>query len=143
MKGSSLPRDRESLSEYRLKDSKEKLKAAKILLEQGLLKDSISRSYYAMFSAARALLATKKLDSRKHSGIISLFNQHFVKTGLVVRDCGRILLEAREARERGDYEDFLEVSREEAAAQLTEATHFIKEIERALKLIHQRSAAEG
>lgn len=143
MKGSSLPQDRESLSEYRLKDGKEKLKAAKILLEQGLLKDSISRSYYAMFSAARALLATKKLDSRKHSGIISLFNQHFVKKGLIARDCGRMLLAAREARERGDDEDFLKVSKEEATSQVAEATHSIKEIARALKLIHQRSAAEG
>ncbi|MBU1599651.1 HEPN domain-containing protein [bacterium] len=37
---------------------------------------------YAIFSAARALLATKDLDSSKHSGVISLFNQHFVKTGV-------------------------------------------------------------
>jgi len=142
VKGSSLPEDRNVLSEYRLKDSKQKLKAAGVLLEQGLFKDSISRSYYAMFSAARALLATKKLDSRKHSGIISLFNQHFVKTGLIARDCGRMLLAAREARERGDYEDFLEVSQEEATSQLAESTRFIAEVERALTMSSQRPAAE-
>ena len=39
-----------------------------------------------MFHAVRALLATKRLDSRKHSGVISLFNQHFVKPGLVSCD---------------------------------------------------------
>jgi uncharacterized protein (UPF0332 family) len=118
-----------------LKDSKEKLKAAEVLLKQGLFKDSISRSYYAMFSAARALLATRRLDSRKHSGVISLFNQHFVKAGLIARDCGRMLLAAREARERGDYEDFLDVSKEEATSQLSDAALFIAEVERALSAL--------
>jgi uncharacterized protein (UPF0332 family) len=46
----------------------------------GLMR-SFARSYYAMFTAARALLATKHLDSSKHTGVVSLFNQHFVKTG--------------------------------------------------------------
>jgi uncharacterized protein (UPF0332 family) len=142
VKGSSLPQDREPLSEYRLKDSKEKLKAAEVLLKQRLYKDSISRSYYAMFSAARALLATKKLDSRKHSGVISLFNQHFVKTGLIARDCGRMLLAAREARERGDYEDFLEVNEVEATSQFAEATRFIAEVESALTMSSRGPAAE-
>ncbi len=80
------------LIQYRLKSSKEKLTLARILLENNQLKDSLSRSYYAMFTAARALLATKRLDSSKHVGVISLFNQHFVKTGIVSKNLGRMLL---------------------------------------------------
>ena len=71
------------LARYRLTDAKEKLASAKILLKEKHFKDSLSRSYYAMFSAVRALLALKELDSSKHSGVISLFNQYFVKTNLV------------------------------------------------------------
>ncbi len=37
------------LVKYRLQNSKEKLGSAKLLLENGKFKDSISRSYYAMF----------------------------------------------------------------------------------------------
>ncbi|OQX53440.1 MAG: hypothetical protein B5M48_03415 [Candidatus Omnitrophica bacterium 4484_213] len=58
---------------YRITDSKEKLLSAEILFKNKQFKDSVSRSYYAIFSVARALLATKGLDSSKHSGVISLF----------------------------------------------------------------------
>ncbi|MER8277455.1 HEPN domain-containing protein, partial [Acinetobacter baumannii] len=42
---------------YRLAMADEKLNSAKILLEYKSYKDSISRSYYAMFTAVRAILA--------------------------------------------------------------------------------------
>ena len=69
-----------ALVSYRLESAREKLSAAEDLFENGHYRDSVSRSYYAIFTAARALLVTKGLDSSKHSGVIALFNQHFVKT---------------------------------------------------------------
>lgn len=63
------------LAMYRLESAEERLKAARLLLEKQMYADSASRVYYAVFQAARAALATKGLDSRKHSGIIGLFNQ--------------------------------------------------------------------
>jgi len=87
-----LGEPRLALSQYRLRDAAEKLKGAEVLLSNGLYKDSISRSYYAMFSAARALLAMEGLDSRKHSGVVSLFNRHFVKNGIVDKDLGRLIM---------------------------------------------------
>lgn len=71
------------LANYRLADAKEKLMSARILLQEKHLKDSLSRSYYAMFSAVRALLALKEVDSSKHSGVISLFNQLLSKRVLL------------------------------------------------------------
>lgn len=103
-----------SLSQYRLRDAAEKLKEAEVLLSNGLYKDSISRSYYAMFSAVRALLAMEGLDSRRHSGVVSLFNRHFVKTGLVDKDLGRLIMNAKDFREKGDYGDFVIVNLDEA-----------------------------
>ena len=44
------------LAKYRFHDAVEKLAAAEILLQENHFKDSLSRSYYAMFSAVRALL---------------------------------------------------------------------------------------
>jgi len=87
--------------------------------------DSLGRLYYAMFAAARALLALKQLDSKKHPGIISLFNQHFVKTDLVERSAGKNLTKARIKRESSDYTDFYLVSKEEASGQLAAAKQFL------------------
>lgn len=90
------------LAKYRLEDAKEKLHSAETLLNSGSFKDSVSRSYYAMFSASRALLAMQRVDSSKHSGIISLFNLHLVKSGIVAKECGKILAKAKTVREKSD-----------------------------------------
>jgi len=125
----SLDQTTADLLRYRMQNSKEKLSSAKILLENGKFKDSISRSYYAMFTAARALLATKHLDSSKHTGVVSLFNQHFVKEGIVTNELGRMLMKGKDLRQDGDYKDFIETSMEEAQEQYDDAEKFIKEIE--------------
>lgn len=116
------------LSMYRLESAEERLKAARLLAEQQLYADAVSRAYYAVFQAARAVLATKQLDSKKHSGIISLFNQHFVKTGVLPKDYGKILKSARDLRQAGDYDDFYLVSREETLAIIENASRFIRGI---------------
>jgi uncharacterized protein (UPF0332 family) len=67
------------LSQLRLEKADKTLRDAGLLLSAGSHFGSINRSYYAVFYAARALLATKELDSPKHSGVISLFNQHWPK----------------------------------------------------------------
>ena len=109
-----MKKTREDYARYRLENAKEKLNSAEVLLREKLFKDSLSRSYYAMFSAARALLATKELDSSKHSGVISLFNQQFLKTNIMDRKIGKKLSEAKDFREAGDYEDFFVVSKVDA-----------------------------
>lgn len=119
---------KEELVKYRIKDAKDRVLSAEILLRSKQYKDSVSRSYYAMFSAARALLATKGYDSAKHSGVIALFNQHFVKEGVVSSDMGRLLAQVKDVRERGDYADFIEITEEEAKEYLEAAKRFVEEI---------------
>ena len=127
-----MKKTREDYVRYRLENAKEKLNSAEVLLREKLFKDSLSRSYYAMFSAARALLATKELDSSKHSGVISLFNQQFLKTDIMDRKIGKKLSEAKDFREAGDYEDFFVVSKADAERQIKNAKDFIKEAEEIL-----------
>jgi len=88
-------------------------------------------------SGARAALATKGLDAGKHSGVISLFNQHFVKTGILPKDYGKILKNSKDLRQAGDYDDFYLVSREEALAALENASLFIRGIKLFLKIIRE------
>lgn len=117
-----------NLAKYRLDSGIKNLNAAKLLIEQKFYKDSISRSYYAIFSGARALLALKEVDSKKHAGIISLFNQLYVKSGLLPKECGHILKSAKEYREEADYGDFIEINEEVAKEQVKNAEIFLVEI---------------
>jgi len=122
-------RERKALSLARLKRAKQHLKSARDLLCNDDFADSVSRSYYAIFQAARALLALEGTESRKHSGVISLFNRHFVKTGKVGKRLGVILKDARRSREMADYMELAEFSREDAEAQIADAEVFIQEVQ--------------
>jgi len=72
---------RVELARYRMEKAGEILKDAEDAIQRGRLMLSVNRAYYAMFTAARALLALEEKDSSKHSGVISLFNQWIVKPG--------------------------------------------------------------
>lgn len=117
-----------ALALRRLKRARQHLKSACDLLDHEDFGDSVSRSYYAIFQAARALLALEQLDSRKHSGVVSLFNRHFVKSDRVDKQLGVALMDARRSREMADYSDVAEFSHEDAESQLREAEMFVERI---------------
>lgn len=77
-----LLENRLELCRYRMEMAGERLDSAKLLLEHHNFKDSIGRSYYAMFTAVRAILALDGVDFKKHAGVISYFQKEYVKTGI-------------------------------------------------------------
>jgi uncharacterized protein (UPF0332 family) len=98
-----------ALARHRLAQAHETLAEAEQLLASQALRGAVNRLYYAAFYAARALLALREVDAARHSGVISLFQQHYVKTGLVAAETGKILARAFEKRQNSDYEDFATV----------------------------------
>lgn len=113
--------------------AKRRLHSAEILLKAGEYKDAASRTYYGFFDAASALLLTKGLVAKTHSGLIALFNIHFVKTGKIKSQFATLFKRAKEAREEADYEIYKEFSKENVENILKTAKDFIKEIERVIK----------
>ena len=125
-----------ALAKYRLSKSVECSLAANRLFLDGLYAHSVNRSYYAIFHAIRAVLALESVDFKKHSGVISYFQQHYIKTGLFERKFSDYVKEAFTIRTDSDYEDFYVVSKEDSQEQLEHACQFIKAVE---KYIHPSS----
>jgi hypothetical protein len=73
------------------------------MFEAGRYKNTLNRSYYAIFYAIRSVNALQGFDSGKHSGVIAFFNQNYVKTGIFPKGVSKIIKEASEKRERADY----------------------------------------
>jgi len=119
--------DIQKLVGYRMGQAAETLAAAKQLAEAGHCRDAANRAYYAMFYCGLALLAARGLGASKHSGVLSLFSHHFVKTGDFSVECGRHLREAFELRQACDYREFLEITRDQADEVVTNAEAFIRE----------------
>lgn len=113
--------DKKELMMYRMAGAKEKLDSAKLLLDNGNYKDSIGRSYYAMFSAVRAILALDGVDYSKHAGVIAYFQKEYVKTGKFDKLYSKYLSQAFQIRNQADYEDFYIVSQKDATEQFEKA----------------------
>jgi uncharacterized protein (UPF0332 family) len=125
------------LSFHRMKRAKDLLRQAKILLDNNEYDGSINRSYFAIFHAFRALLALVDLDSRRHTGIITYFDQYFVKTGICEKQLSVIAHTAFDSRQVHDYQDFQTVTKEQSAKQVEEANLFIQEIDKKQSLLFQ------
>ncbi len=123
------------LSGYRLNKAKDLLKQAEVLQENSSFDGSINRSYYAIFSAIRALLALIRMDSRKHSGVISYFDQYFVKTRIFNKTFSQIVHSAFDVRQMSDYQDFYMPSTEQAQQQFDNASQLIQEVEKKRDLL--------
>lgn len=121
------------LSAHRFKRAKEELSTAELLLRSTNFRSSINRSYYAIFHAIRAINALDGFDSSKHSGVISHFNQEYVKTGIFQKEVSKIIRNASELREQADYEDFYEATQEEASDVFDQASLFIAAVEKYLR----------
>jgi uncharacterized protein (UPF0332 family) len=124
---------RKELIQYRLDMAKDRLHSSKILLEERSYKDSIGRSYYAMFTSVRALLAIDGQDFSKHAGVISYFQKEYIKTGKFDKRFSRYLSQAFQIRNNVDYADFFLVSSSDAEEQYKRAEEFLCEIERYLQ----------
>ena len=98
----------DALAHHRLTRAREALAEADLLMSGRRWNGALNRLYYALFYAARALLALKRIDSSRHSGVIALFQEHFVKPGTVPADIARALPQAFARRQRTDYGDFAE-----------------------------------
>ena len=82
--------------------------SARLLMDAGDVDGACNRAYYAMFDAARAALLwsgsqVSPTVAKTHSGLISAFSLHLVKTGRLPVALGKTLNRAAEIRMIADY----------------------------------------
>jgi uncharacterized protein (UPF0332 family) len=123
------------IARHRLRLAHETLADAAVLIAESRWRGALNRLYYAAFYAARALLATRDLDSARHSGVIALFQQHFVKTGVVPGAIGKALPRSFEARQTSDYADVTDADEETVRRLRTEVAAFVVTCEHVVEQI--------
>lgn len=124
-----MPDSRKDLITYRLNSARERILSSELLLNAGSYKDSINRSYYAMFTATRAILAKDGEDFARHSGVISYFQREYIKTGAFDKKYSAYLSQAFQIRNNADYNDFFIASKSDAELQLLRAKEFCAAVE--------------
>ena len=115
-----------TLIQYRLRLAEETFEDAKYLSDDHRSNSCANRLYYACFYAVSALLLTQGLKAKTHTGIRSLFHQHFIRTGIIPTDIGDIYATLFQQRNETDYEDMVETSPEDIPALMKYTTIFIE-----------------
>ena len=94
---------------------------------------TVSRVYYAMFFIVEALLLTKNIKVKTHSGLISKFGDNFIKTKIFPKDLGKIFRKAFDKRLVGDYDYSESIAKGNAEEVLKSGKEFIKKLKDYLK----------
>ena len=89
---------------------------------------AVNRYYYTCFHIVQALFLKKEIIVRTHSGMISQFSQHFVKTGIVPIETGSFLARLFQLRQKADYNCAYDITNEDAKSFQEPARQFVDRI---------------
>ena len=128
MKGS-----KEDLIKYRLERAWDTLEDAQILAEREKWNSTINRLYYAAYYSVMALLLNKGLKPTTHNGAKSNFTQHFIKTGELPKEFGKIYSQLFTWRQKGDYDDLFDFDNNKVEPYFEPVKALIENIEKKIK----------
>ena len=122
-----------ALIEHRLQKADEALRAARLMLDKGMLIFAMNRIYYSMYYAVQALLALQGRSFSKHGQVKGFFNREFVKSGRLPKEMGRLFNKAFEYRQKFDYVDFVTPEESMVSDYISNAEGFCDQISKFIK----------
>ena len=119
---------KDDLVKYRLFRAKDTLDDDRILAEKQKWNSTINRLYYASYYAVTALLLDNDLYPTTHNGAKSNFSEYFIKTNKIDKKFGKIYSQLFTWRQKGDYDDLFDFSKEKVEP-------YFEPVERIIELI--------
>lgn len=101
------------------------LRVARAALALGIVRDALSRAYYAVFHGVRALLLLDGLEPKTHSGVGRLFGDQWVRTGRVPSSWTLTFTRLQAYRAASDYSYSFHVDPVAAAAEVEAAAELL------------------
>lgn len=100
---------RNAMVAYRQEKADVAIDDALFLTDAGRYNIAANRLYYA----ASALLLSQGIATKSHSGLITQMHKNYIKTGILTVEEGSLFRVMFDLRHEGDYEDFVDVERED------------------------------
>jgi uncharacterized protein (UPF0332 family) len=117
--------ERIELVKYRLQKAKDTLQEIDTHIENKFWNTAINRLYYAV----SGLLLKHKINSQKHAGVRQMLGLHFIKTGVIPNELGKLYSNLFNMRQSGDYDDFFTFEKDDVLINLSPANELIQKIE--------------
>lgn len=108
--------------------AEECLEEAKNLLSNGFYRGAVSRAYYSMYHAAKALLLTKNVTPKKHTGVLRMLGLEFVNKGYLEEIYAEAYKYAFDIRQKADYGVEFKIEKEVAEEVVKNAEIFLQRI---------------
>ena len=102
-----MSNERQKAIKLKLQKAKAFLNEADILLDNKFYSTVINRLYYSCFHATKALLLTKDIIPKTHSGVIAMLHQHFVQPGGFNIEMASFFSRLMQERIEEDYSDII------------------------------------
>ena len=87
-----------------------------------------NRLYYAIFHAVSALLINDGHSVNTHKGVVVLFGQYYVRTGVFDMEDGKLYSQLQTMREKGDYNCAYQTSEDEVLPLIEPANALVNKI---------------
>ena len=121
--------EKQALVHYRITKAKETISEVSTLVDHQFWNTAVNRLYYACYYAVSALLIENNIQAQTHAEARRMFGLHFIKAGIIDQELGKFYSNLFNKRQTGDYEDFLDHTREDVEALVQPAQTLIQEIE--------------
>lgn len=118
--------DREEAIKLKLAKANSLLREVDILIEHELFSTALNRLYYSCFHATKALLLTKDLIPKTHSGVVSSLHLYFVQPGLFSLEHATYFSKLMQERIEDDYSDFVVSDSSEIIPLIEPGKHYVK-----------------
>ncbi|MBR3532164.1 MAG: HEPN domain-containing protein [Bacteroidaceae bacterium] len=105
--------ERRAIVEFRIEKALRALEQAQGVIVLKYWETIANRLYYAAYNAISALLIANGNTAQTHSGVIHLFGQQFIKTGVFPAEMGRLYHKLFTMRQTGDYDDTYGITEED------------------------------
>lgn len=115
--------------QLKMAKARQLLSEVDILLENSFYNTAINRLYYSCFHATKALLLTKDLIPKTHSGTVNLLHQHFVLNNEFLPSHASFFAKLMQERIEDDYNDFLIADIDDVNVFLEPSMDYLKYIE--------------
>lgn len=122
------PEERNHYVIYRLEKSEETFEVALLLVENEKWNSAVNRLYYAAYYVVSALLVKSELPTKTHSGARTSFFLNYVKTEKIGSQLSKIYSDLFDSRQRGDFGDFWDFTKEDVSAMVPPTERFIEAV---------------
>lgn len=122
--------ERTAVVTYRLEKATRTFQQVEFNLSSGYWELIANRLYYAAYYAVSALLIANGHSAKTHETNVRLFGLHFVKTGLVTSDMGRLYNKLFTLRLTGDYNDHYNLEEDDVKPFIAPTKQLIADVSR-------------